>query len=393
MLFLNNSQFSVGLDISELSLKLVQLQKKGNKIKIQCISKVSLPSGLIVNGEIKNQEEIVKMIRKLIDKPRYGRITSDNVVACLPEKKTFIKLIEIKKTPNNLSDIIESEIEKHVPMLIDEIYYDWQVISDKEDVQQVLIGASPKNIVNQYTESLDRAGLSVEGLEIEPISLCRSLLSEESLDFKGPYNKNYAIIDMGATRTSMVVYSKNTILFTVSMPISGDEITKNIADSLEIEIDQAEKAKIVCGLDKSKANGVVYKILSGMINDLNNKVSKALEFYNNGFSDRGPIDCILLCGGGSNIEGIDEIIRQSVSTLVKKGDPLINLGKEKEKFIEILADNYDLNIKNKGSKLILKTDKNKKIEKEKNISIRQNSSLIFTTAIGLALRRIFIDRI
>lgn len=384
MLFSKNSIYPLGLDISDLSLKLVQLNKLGNKIKIQALGKISVPGGLILEGEIKDQEKVVDIIRKLIDKPKYGKVSSDMVVACLPETKTFIKLIEIEKTPNDLADIIETEIEKYVPLLIDEIYYDWQIIGEREGVQLVLIGAAPKKIVNQYTDLLDKAKLSVEALEIEPISLCRSLLAEESPNFKGEGNKNYAIIDIGATRTSLVVYARNAILFTVSIPISGDRITENIAASLEIEKDQAEKAKIICGLNEDKAGGIINKVLAGTINDLNERINEVLEFYGNHFPQYGPINQILLCGGGANIKGIDKIISKFSSLNVTRGDALINLGEAKEKFLKLLSETYslDVNLPDSG-----------KTKKKGNLSITQDLSLTFTTAVGLALRAIFIDKI
>ena len=384
MLFSKNSIYPLGLDISDLSLKLVQLNRVGSKIKIQALGKVSVPEGLIVEGEIKNEEEVADIIKKLISKPKCGKVSSDMVVACLPETKTFIKLIEVEKTPNNLADVIETEIEKHVPLLIDEIYYDWQVIGEREDVQLVLIGAAPKKIVNQYTNLLDKAKLSVEALEIEPMSLCRSLLAEELPNFKGEFNKNYAIIDIGATRTSLVVYAKNTILFTVSMPISGEKITENIAASLEIEKEQAEKAKIICGLDEAKASGIINKVLAGMINDLNERVNEILEFYGNHFPQYGPISEILLCGGGANIKDIDKIISKFSFIKVAGGDALVNLGEAKNKFIELLSETYSLDVA---------LPNNKKNKSESNLSITQDSSLTFATAIGLALRGIFIDRI
>jgi len=302
----------------------------------------------------------------------------------LPETKTFIKLIEVEKSPNNLADVIETEIEKHVPFLLDEIYYDWQVIEEKDDVQLVLIGAAPKKIVNQYTDLLDKAKLSVEALEIEPVSLCRSLLPEESPNFKGEFNKNYAIIDIGATRTSLVVYAKNTILFSVSVPVSGEKITANIAASLEIKKDQAEKAKIICGLDETKAGGIINKVLSGMISDLNERVNEILEFYGSHFPKYGPINETMLCGGGANIKDIDKIISKFSSIKVERGDALVNLGEAKNKFQELLSETYSLDVA---------LPDNKKDKGEGNLSITQDSSLTFATAIGLALRGIFIDKL
>jgi len=68
----------------------------------------------------------------------------------LPETKTFIKLIEVSKTPNPISETIEHEIEKHIPVPINEIFYDWQIIDERANKQRILIGVAPQNIVNQY---------------------------------------------------------------------------------------------------------------------------------------------------------------------------------------------------------------------------------------------------
>ena len=75
----NNSIYPIGLDISDLSLKLVQLNKSHNKIKIQAISKTNLPSGIIENGIIKNQLKLIEAIKKIIAKPIYGQITSEEI--------------------------------------------------------------------------------------------------------------------------------------------------------------------------------------------------------------------------------------------------------------------------------------------------------------------------
>src|SRR3989339_71 len=228
------SEQSFGLDISDLSLKVVQL--------------------------VKNKEIVLENLKKLINKPKLGFIDTDSVVACLPETKTYIKLIEINKNPNNINDIIQTEIEKNIPISVDDMYYDWQIINKLENQDLVLIGAAPKNIVNSHIDLLKSAGLSISALEVESMAICRSLLTEEGFKTSEESKNNYCIIDIGAKRSSLIIYSKDTIVLSVSIPISGDEATEKIAETLEIKKDQAEKAKIICGLDKTKAQGVVNKI-------------------------------------------------------------------------------------------------------------------------------------
>lgn len=383
MFLLNSSTYPIGLDISDLSLKLIQLNKIRDKVTVQAVSKIDLPAGFFENGIIKNKEGIASAIRELINKPRFGKISTDDVVACLPESRTFVKIIDVEKTPNNIKDVIEVEIEKHIPMPIEDLYYDWQIIKNYPNKQSIMIGAAPRKIVDEYIDLLSSARLSIVALEIEPISICRALLAEEGEQNKQPSNKNYGILDIGSTHTSLTVYSSGAVLFTVSIPISGTEITEKISESLKIDYQQAERAKIICGFDENKAQGIVKKILNDMIEKMIEKIKESIDFYNMHFSAYGPVDELIICGGGANIENINEIIEKEIKVKTLSGDPLINIRKEeKEKLSNILMEKHDLDI----------NLSNKKNGDEKN-SVTQDVSLTFVTAIGLALREIFIDKI
>jgi len=393
MLLTRNQTYPIGLDISNLSIKLAQLNRGKDKIKIQALSKSSLPKGIIENGEIKNQAELIKAIKKSIDVPLYGKTSSEEVVACLPESKTFIKLIGVLKSPNSLADIMAGEIEKHVPLTANELFYDWQVIEELPDKYLILIGAAPKNIVSQYASMLDAANLTLIALEIEPVAIARCLLKEEapkskSLIFGAKSNTepglNYGILDIGADHTCLTVYSKNTILFTVSLPISGEEITSKIKQALNLTKDQAEKAKIICGLDETKANGVIKEILGDTIKKMTSKIKDAFRYYQNYFGQRGPINQILLCGGGANIINLARNISEELSVEVKLANALTHINETKDKFANYFMEKHTLNMN-----LMVKFDK----KSEDNISLKQNSASTYSTAIGLALRRIFIDKI
>jgi len=409
MFFNSSSTYPIGLDISDLSLKLVQLNKIRGKIKIQALGKMNLPKGIIESGLIKKESELINAIKELLAKPTYGKVSSEEIIACLPEAKTFIKLITIEKSPNPIAEIIGQEIEKHIPLALDEIYFDWQIIENLKDKYLILVGAAPKTIVNQYTELLDKLKLSVTALEIESVSICRSLLTEEvnyaatvaasTVRQEPPsatgQGKNYAIIDIGANHTAMIFYSKNTILLTVSLPLSGEQITANIAQTLELTPELAEKAKIICGLDEDKAQGVIKNVLADTIEKLTNKIKEALEFYNRNFADRGAINQILLCGSGANIKNLAQIIQTAINIEVKIGDSLINLAEVnpvrkgfsngvKSKYSEILSEKHTFDINS------LKKENS---SSKKTLSITQDASLTFSTAIGLALRGIYVDEI
>ncbi len=377
-MFSSKKTNSIGLDISDLNLKAVQLSSGRNKINIQALGRVDLPKGIIERGSIKDREVVIGALKKLLDKPNYGSFTADQVVACLPETRTFIKLIYVAKGPNKLSDIIESEVEKYVPLSISEIYYDWQIIKEDEENYEILIGAAPQHIVNQYIDILQSVKLEVCALEIEAIPICRCLLTEESPKFNNnaPATST-AIIDIGAKRTSLIIYSENAIIVTLSLPISGEEITDRIASTLEINKDQAEKAKIICGLDQNNAHGIIHNILSDMIQELTGRLTDALEYFSKNYPNLQPIKKIYTCGGGSNIKSLEEILSQNLNLEVIKGNPFTNITETEEHFGKNLTETHNLQNKNI-------------IDSKGKSSVKQSASVSYTTAIGLSLRNIFL---
>ncbi|MFA5248738.1 MAG: type IV pilus assembly protein PilM [Patescibacteria group bacterium] len=378
-IFWQNNQF-VGLDISDLSLKIVQLVKNGDKIKVQAAGKINLTPGIIEKGEIKDRVGLIKNIRQLFAHPDYGKVTTDEVATCLPETKTFLKIIEVDKDAPDFLAAVNEEAEKHIPFSIKEVYFDWQIIKETIRTKVVLIGATPKDLADQYINILKEAKLITVVLENEPLSVCRCLLEEENIKYKGENKKNYAIIDIGATAASLTVYAKNTILFSVSMPVSGEDITQKIAVEMKIEPSRAEKAKIIYSLQEKNEQPAIKKIVTKMIDELILKSREAINFFNNHFSSWGSIDQIILCGGGANIKNIEKTIGKELEITTVRGNALINLGGKKEPcakaFYETLSFCADFT-------------KNETNKKNKTLKISQETTLNYATAIGLSLRGIF----
>lgn len=381
MFNLKKSNLSIGVDISDKIIKAVQLRKSGDRYIVDAISKYKLADGLVEAGEIIDPKGVKEALTKLLTKTLHGSFSGTEVVVCLPDTKTYIKTINVDKTPNKLSSIVAAEIEKNFPLARKDIYYDWEVVFEDASSYQILVGAAPRNIVDGYTAVLDSAGLSIIAYEIESISICRALLEEEGAKFKGEFKNNYCIIDIGAKRTSLTIYSKNTIASSVSLPISGQETTGLISSSLEIDENEAEKAKIVCGLDTEKAHGIVAQILQEMVDNINSKLEQSINFFYKHYPDRGEINQILLCGGGSNIKLLDKTIEEATGIKTVQGNTLTHLHMSDSEIKKIFSEKHSLD-----------TRGIKKAEDD-FLTKKQSSAMYYVTAIGLALRSAFIKKI
>jgi type IV pilus assembly protein PilM len=364
MSIISGKYYPIGLDISDLSLKSVQLNKKGKKIRIQALNEVELPAGVVENGYIADKDKLIKKIKELWKDPIYGSMNSDKVVASLPDPKSFTKLISVDNGLNNISEIIEIEIEKHIPYLIDKVYYDWQVIEKRRDTSSVLIGACPKEISDSYYDILSEAGLKVEALEMEAVAISRALLKEENPFINKKEKGSYLIINLGRSRTTFIVYAENTLVFTTDINIGGNSMTEEISRGLGVSQKEAEKKKKQYSLGKAGESSIeVEKVVNDNFMQINKKINEILGFYGNRYLKRDKINSILLVGGGANYKGIESFFN-SAKTKSVLGNPIIHLSTTKE---EVFKDVF-----------------HKEFTKNS-----QNPILSFTSAIGLALKNLF----
>ncbi|MBI5734160.1 MAG: type IV pilus assembly protein PilM [Candidatus Kerfeldbacteria bacterium] len=317
----------IGLDISDHSFKAVQL-KKGlrGSLKLVGVGNINIAEGTFNDGDLKQPDSFIKAVNDLIAKPTWGKFTSNLIVACLPESKTFIKMIDIPVLTNaEVEQAVKWEAEHHIPLPFEETYWDWQKIELAPNIipnrQPVILAVSPKNIVDSYSQALSRAHLTCVAMEIEAQAIVRSLIPTNS---RGEKNATI-IIDIGADHTSLIMFSLNTIQFTVSLPISGNLITKTIAQTLNLEETLAEEAKIKYGLDSQVHHGAIYKILQDMITDLIHRLRESLTFYSEHFPHNPPVGEILLCGGAANCKSIDKLIQAELKIPVKLGNPWSNI--------------------------------------------------------------------
>ncbi|HCC22055.1 hypothetical protein A2480_01145 [Candidatus Uhrbacteria bacterium RIFOXYC2_FULL_47_19] len=342
---LNPLSNAFGLDIGDRSFKLVQLgrprgRKKGYRLNAWSI--VDVPDGVMSNGNILDRPKAAALINKLV-KSAVGHVGGRTVVACLPETKTFIKVIETNpnETREQMMSAVLKEIEDNIPLPKEEIYFDWQTTNDKlqpattpkeiknpqekistitAEPTKIILGAAPKQLVDDFTAMIDLAGLAPAVFEIEAMAISRAVLP-----ITNEPETAVGLLDIGATRSSLIVYDRGAIQMSLSIPISGAEITETISQKLKVSLEDAEKLKRKCGLDANRCEDRIWKILQPQIDDMTEKIKNALRFYKIGFPHGRDIEHLLVAGGGANFREIDSVLSRKLTIKVERANPFINI--------------------------------------------------------------------
>ncbi|MFH1366712.1 MAG: type IV pilus assembly protein PilM [Patescibacteria group bacterium] len=325
-----------GLDISDSDIRLAQLKYRGKDIIINSLNELAIPEGVVFDGEIKDEIKLKNQITRLIKNTAGHKVSTTYVNCVLPERKTFIKLIQLPETKSpDLNEAIKWEAAQHIPMSLDEMYLDWQIINEaktSEKCLKVLIAAAPKNIVDSYTHLLEEAKLLPVSFETESMAITRSILSNET-NILSPF----LIIDLGGDHTNLIVYDNHGIQFSSTLAFCGKDLTQKISRELQMSPADAEKAKIICGLAAKKGKGQIIKIITPLFNELAEKVRETENFYLNIFPNSEKFKKIVLSGSGALLKNLDEFLKKKLNLPVEKINPLVDINLKQSK-VKILAD-------------------------------------------------------
>ena len=313
-----------GLDLSDLSVKAMWLEREGSEEVVSSFGSVPIPIGNIVDGDIVNEAVVAQAIRDLLEKTTPRPVKTRKVICSLPETKAFLRVVALPAmAPEEVREAIKWGIEANIPLTLDQVYYDYQVLDRKlfkeKNKLSVLVVAVARSMVDQFHNVLEKAGLEVVGLETESIAQARSLLLDKDED------KTRLIVDIGDRRTSFLVAIGHTPCFTSSIPLSSQMITDAIAKEMRISFDEAEAMKIKYGLGSLAMKSPLFKAAQPILENLAVEIERSTNFYLNNLGYSTTVDGIILCGGGSNMKGLLPYLTKRLNQSVEFGNPWVNI--------------------------------------------------------------------
>jgi type IV pilus assembly protein PilM len=294
------SQNTFGLHLSASALKFIQLSND-SKVKVISYGYIQLPKNTINNEAIMNSSTLTHFISEHTNNPDYGRLTTNRVVASLPETKSFVRLIHIPiMSESEAETAVMFEAESYVPLPMDQVYFDWQIGGVIGDRMEVLIVASPKEFVDSYIKVLEKSGLKISALEVESQSLTRALVAANS-------KETCLIVDTNDYKTTFVLVENGSLKFTSSVSIGGNAFTEKVAQSLDITKLKAEKIKLEVGLGNTPEFPNLTVALQPVLESLITEIKNVLKFH----LEHGgkPVEIIKLSGGNAKLKNFEQYLK------------------------------------------------------------------------------------
>ncbi len=308
-----------GFDIGTRTAKVVQLGEHGKKKPLLGYGSANFPEEAIVEGIIVDPQEIATALQPMLAKIPFGNISAKRVAVSLPVAKVFTRVLDLPPmNPADLGAAVKLEAEQYIPVPLPDLYIDYEIIQQQAEHIEVLMVAAPRAIVDSYMKLFDALGLDIAFIESSISAVTRAVLAAS------PLNQTTLVADFGSQSIDITVYDR-VIRLTDTIALGGDDLTTQLAASLQITHDQAHDIKVKFGLNKSGLQSKVQSSLAAQLTTITDEMRRVMKYYQDRGHDRRPIQIVMLAGGSASMPGLVEYLSAKLGIPVVIADPWAGL--------------------------------------------------------------------
>ena len=326
----------VALDIGSSAIAGAEI-KDGRQLSRAAVEE--LPEGLVVDGEVAEPVDLANHIKRFW---KDSKFSGRSVRLGVANQRVVVRMIELPAIddPAEMRQTVDIEAAEHIPIPPDQAIIDYQSVGWFEDEsgprQRLVVVAAHREMIETLVSAVRRAGLRVDGIDLEAFALIRSLVPIV------PRGDGAEVLcHIGAGATNIVVSVDRTSQFTRLVGLGGVDLTNAVADQTGLSPHEAEALKAACGLlgdvptgwDQATVTRVRHA-LALAVRPLVQEIGRTIDFYRSQDFAR-PVERLVLSGGTALCSGLDKYVQQALGLEVEIGNPLQNLSKSADLSFEV----------------------------------------------------------
>ncbi|MFY0729629.1 pilus assembly protein PilM [Pseudomonas sp. NFX15] len=321
-LFNKKSNTLLGVDISSTSVKLLELSRQGDRYRVEAYAVEPLPVGAVIEKNIAELEGVGLALTRALAKARTGL---RNVAVAVAGSAVITKSIEMEAglCEDEMERQLKFEADQYIPYPLDEVAIDFSVqgLSARHPERvNVLLAACRKENVEVREAALALAGLTPRVVDVEAYTLERAFALLADRFENSPLSSAVAVVDIGATMTTLSVLHDGHIIYTREQLFGGRQLTETIQRRYGVTLEQAELAKKSGGLP----DDYLIEVLQPFREALVQQVSRSLQLFF-AAGQFSAVDHLLLAGGTASIDGLARLIEQQLGTPTQVANPFSSM--------------------------------------------------------------------
>ncbi|BDZ49062.1 hypothetical protein GCM10025867_13030 [Frondihabitans sucicola] len=228
----------VGVDIGHASLRAVEVVgATSSKPTIVRYGEILLPEGSVSRGEVLEPQTVADSMKQLWSQAGFK---SKQVVLGMGNQRVLARDLTVAKASKaRIKESLPFQVQDMLPVPVADALLDFYPVSEgigeHGPVVNGLLIAAVKDAVLGNVRATKLAGLHAVGVDLIPFATSRLLINRPGTP------GTIALIDIGASTTSVVLVADGVPQFVRIIPSGGDDVTGDLATRLEIPRDLAEE--------------------------------------------------------------------------------------------------------------------------------------------------------
>ena len=320
----------IGVDIGLSQVKLAELKKSGSTYKLVNYAAVDLPEGSLIEDEIQKPDEILKSLEQAIELS--GTSATSVAIALFGPNTVARKLQLAGGSYEEIDDQVSWEAEQYLPFSIDDSMLSFHIFGENDGGGvDVLVAAARSDLLLNFKELIEKSKLRVKIVDLGLIATT-NVFEHVLADRLNDPSKSWVLMDIGAQKTSFIIYRQGAIVFAKEMNIGGVMITEEIQRQMGVNYFEAEDLKMT-GDENGNLPEEILEIIDDILEAFFAEIKKTVDFYISSTSDESLSECVIT-GGGALIPGITEGLEALLSYPVMVLNPFDVIEYDKKKFDE-----------------------------------------------------------
>lgn len=302
------SERVTGVDIGTTSLKLVELGKSKDKIRLKNYGLLETReyldrgNGFLQTSALKLDPVVIASLLNMLT--REVGLRRGNFIASIPSFAAFFTPLDLPlMSPAETAKAALFQARQYIPLPIEQVNLDWSKVGEFGDAQtgrtqRILLVAIPKETVALYQKAFKLAKLHLIGLETEAQALARAFSNRSVVSL---------LLDIGGQSTTIAVTSGGILRMAGQTDYAGFTLTQALARSLGLNAQRAEDLKRLRGLSENRGEVELSIALYPFVDIILQEAKRLKNLYERS-NPNSPIGEIILTGGGAKMSGLSDYV-------------------------------------------------------------------------------------
>ena len=310
----------IGIDIGQHSIRMVQLSGRNlAQPQLEKYATVALPKNVVSGSEITDFDQLVSHLQQCYSKLKTN---CKHANIALPASAVTVEEGFIYANDSDIS--LQESVEAEVSRLgaLDEMNYDWSVLSDNGHEQNVLIVAAKTEAVDKCNDLLDEVSLSAVCVDVDLLAMANAFLLAQASESDGTAAGRTAFFDVGDISTKALIVENGIILYKHEANFGLEQLIQQI--QLNYQVSDHDALEMISNETKRPAD---YKIaVADSFNmQIAQEVQRTMQFFyaTQNIDSTSNIKQILISGIGCVPNtGVAEAIYAQTSIATRQVNPI-----------------------------------------------------------------------